>query len=198
MKKKIAIYGGAFSPPHVGHASVIEAVLRLFPCNETWLMPSADRRDKKVSASGEHRLEMLRLIISELFPNPQIPILISDMELKRGKSTTTFETKAELESEFPDYEFRFVLGSDLLDSIEEKWINGRELFDKMNFLAIKNPNISLPDRLPSHLILLEDVVWVNISSTFVRKIVSYGFSGMPYLSKNVSGYIKKEQLYLTQ
>ncbi|HEY4474962.1 MAG TPA: nicotinate-nucleotide adenylyltransferase [Candidatus Paceibacterota bacterium] len=198
MKKKIAIYGGAFSPPHIGHASITEAVLRLFPCDEIWLMPSADRHDKKVSALGRNRLEMLQLMISELFPNPQIPILISDIELKRGKPTITFETKEELENKFPDYEFHFVLGSDLLDSIEEKWINGRELFDKMNFLAIKNPNISLPDRLPSHLILLEDVVWVNISSTFVRKIISDGFSGMPYLSKDVSNHIKKERLYLTQ
>ena len=82
--KKIALYGGAFSPPHLGHASVIEAILRLFPCDEIWVMPSADRHDKIVSASGEHRIKMLELMITELFPEYILPILLS--EQNRGSS----------------------------------------------------------------------------------------------------------------
>lgn len=196
MRKQIAIYGGTFSPPHIGHASVIEAVLRLFPCDEIWIMPSADRHDKKVSASADHRLKMLELMISELFPKPKIPILISDTEIKRDKSTTTFETKIELENKFPDHEFYFVLGSELLADVENKWIDGKKLFQEMNFVAIKKPYFSLPKRLPPQLTLLEDIVWFNISSTFIRKLLGDGFSGIPYLSQQVSDYIRKYRLYL--
>ena len=74
---RVALYGGAFSPPHLGHASLIEAILRLFPCDEIWVMPSADRHDKKISAPGKSRIEMLEILIQELFPNSKIPILIS-------------------------------------------------------------------------------------------------------------------------
>lgn len=192
---RVAIYGGAFSPPHIGHASVIEAILRLFPCDEIWLMPSNDRHDKKVSASAEHRLKMLELMISKLFPNSKIPILISDIEVKRNKPTTTFETKTELETKFPDHKFHFVMGSELLGDIEKKWIRGKELYEEMNFVAIKKPYSTLPERLPTHLTLLEDIVWFNVSSTFVRKLISEGYSAVPYLPKSVSDYIVKNNFY---
>lgn len=195
MNKRVAIYGGAFSPPHLGHASVIEALLRLFPCDEIWLMPSADRHDKKISASAKDRLRMLKLMIDELFPNSKIPILISDIEIKRNKPTTTFETKTELENKFKNHEFHFVIGSELLGDIEEKWINGKELYKKINFVAIKKPYSSLPDNLPPHLTLLEDVVWFNISSTFIRKLINDSFSGRPYLSQDIADYITKNNLF---
>lgn len=195
MNKRVAIYGGAFSPPHLGHACVIEALLRLFPCDEIWIMPSADRHDKKISASIEDRSKMLDLMISELFPNSKIPILISDIETRRNKPTTTFETKAELENKFKDHEFHFVMGSELLDDIEEKWINGKDLYKKINFVAIKKPYSPLPDNLPPHLTLLGDVVWFNISSTFIRKLIEDGFSSVPFLSQKVSDYITRNNLY---
>lgn len=197
MNKQIALYGGTFSPPHLGHALVIEALLRLFPCDEIWIMPSADRHDKKISASGKDRVNMIEIMLKDTFPKPKIPILISHLELDRNKPTTTFETKSELETKFPDHEFHFVIGSELLSDIEEKWVHGKELFQEMNFLAIKKPYFPLPNNLPPHLILLEDVVWFSVSSTFVRKLICDGFSGTPYLSQKVSDYIKKHQLYLT-
>lgn len=138
---------------------------------------------------------MLDLMISELFPNSKIPILISDIETRRNKPTTTFETKTELENKFKDHEFHFVMGSELLGDIEEKWINGKDLYKKMNFVAIKKPHSPLPANLPPHLTLLEDVVWFNISSTFIRKLIRDGYSDIPYLSQKVSDYITKNNLY---
>lgn len=219
--KKIVIYGGAFSPPHLGHASVIEAVLRLFPCDEVRVMPSADRFDKKVSASGEHRVEMLRIMINELFPEYILPILpssqnrgssifqsnhkndskkigtviISDFELKLNKPTVTYETLKALKEKYPNYNFHFVLGSENIDMIETKWVNGKELFREANFIAIKNPLASMPQKLPPNLVVLDDVAWTNLSSTFIRKLLAQGYSGLPYLSKSVAEYIKERSLY---
>src|SRR3990167_4035831 len=133
--KKIALYGGTFSPPHIGHASVIEAILRLFPCDEIWVMPSADRHDKTASAQSEHRLKMLRTMIGELFPNPNIPMLVSDFEIRTNKPTVTYETLQALKKEYPDHEFYFVLGSENLENIKTKWINGEKLLQENNFLA---------------------------------------------------------------
>ena len=66
MSKKIVIYGGAFNPPHIGHAIAIENVLRLFPCDEIWVMPTADRHDKKIKVDGVHRVQMLNLMVQEI------------------------------------------------------------------------------------------------------------------------------------
>ena len=195
VMKKIALFGGAFSPPHLGHASVIEAILASFPCDEIWIMPSADRHDKKISAAGEQRKEMLEIMISDLFANPEVPIVVSDLELKRNKPTTTYETKLELEEKYTDCRFYFVLSSENLGDIEKKWINGEKLYKEMNFVAIKNPNIPLPEKLPDHITILENAARLDISSTLVRDLIKNGFSGLPYLTKGVAEYIAKNHLY---
>lgn len=195
MNKQIALYGGSFSPPHLGHASVIEGLLRLFPCDEIWIMPSADRHDKTVTASGEHRIKMLKIMIAELFPKPKMPIIISDLEFRLSKPTITYRTLKLLKEKYPSREFHFVIGSENLGVIEAKWINGKKLFREASFIAIKNPLILLPDKLPPHITIIDDVAWSDISSTFIRKLLAQGYSGLPYLTKKVAEYIKDHNLY---
>src|SRR3989344_3593256 len=96
-RKKIVIYGGSFNPPHIGHAIAIEAVLRNFKCDEIWVMPSAERKDKHIGTPGKHRIKMLEMLIGEYFRTSKIPVKISDLEIKRPGLTTTYDTKTELE-----------------------------------------------------------------------------------------------------
>lgn len=193
---KIVIYGGAFNPPHVGHAIAIENVLRLFPCDEIWVMPTADRHDKKVGTPGKQRVAMLDLMVKEFFPYTATPIKISTMEIDRPKLTTTYETKQELESQFPGNEFHFLVGSDILGDIETKWHQGKELFNSGKFLAIQNATTPLPENPPKHVTLLDkDAIRVGISSTFVRGLLKKGSSGVPYISKGVADFIRVAGLY---
>ena len=194
MNKQIALYGGTFSPPHLGHASVIEALLRLFPCDEVWVMPSADRHDKTVTASGEHRVKMLEIMIAELFLKPKMPILISDFELRLSKPTVTYETLKLLKEKYPNHDFHFVIGLENLGVIETRWINGKKLFREADFIAIKNPLVPLPNKLPPHITIIDDVAWSDISSTFVRKLLAQGYSGLPYLTKGVAEYIAESKI----
>lgn len=110
--------------------------MRLVPCDEILVMPSADRRDKKISAPGRHRLEMCRLMVEELFPAPKIPIRISKEELDRPELTTTYTTKLELEKKYPDSEFHFVIGADLVKDIRSFWVDGEQFWEtrsRLNF-----------------------------------------------------------------
>ncbi len=193
--KRIVLYGGAFSPPHLGHASVIEAILNLFPCDEIWIMPSADRLDKTVSASAEHRLKMFNIMISELFLNPTVPIIISSLEIDRKKLTTTYDTMKELEEKYPDYEFYFLLGPDIAGNISQ-WIDGDKLIGetKTKFITYKDQSEKLPDNLPPRLTIL-DIRHSSISSTMIRALIKDGHQDIPYLSKGVAEYIKKNNLY---
>ena len=196
VNKKIAIYGGAFSPPHIGHAITMENIIRLFPCDEIWVMPSADRLDKKIGVNRNHRLKMLDLFLRDFFPRPKVIIQISRVELDRPKLTTTYETKIELEKQYPNYEFYFIIGADILGDIKQKWVRGKKLFDTANFIVIKRPCVAMPRSLPSKLTILdENVIKDDTSSTFVRKLLSQGFSGMPYITNKIANYIKNNQLY---
>ncbi len=241
-KRKVVVYGGAFSPPHIGHAIAIESMMRLFPCDEIWMMPTSDRFDKKMSAPAENRVAMLELWIKEYFDNPSqhvqnfvpelveglhkihtkikaasengsprenrspqipllrsqaIPIKISELELKRPELTTTYKTKVELEEKYPNCDFYFYVGSDILKDVELKWVNGKELWKTANFIVFKKFDENILLNLPPNIILLDkEVILVNISSTFIRNLIKSGKSGMPYLPKSISEYIAEHNLYL--
>lgn len=193
--KKIVIFGGAFNPPHIGHARVIEVVLKDFPADEFWIMPSADRYDKKVSVSGDQRLRMVAIMINELFPASKIPIILSDLEIKRPRPTVTYETKEELEKTYPDYEFYFLIGSDSLADVENKWVRGKKLYETANFVVLERPGYLLPTKLPPHLTKIHWSPSGNISSTEIKKMLSRGESADNLLSKGVADYIKRNRLY---
>ena len=194
--KKIVIYGGSFNPPHVGHAIAIEAVLRNFKCDEIWMMPSSERLDKHIGISGKHRVSMLKIMLREYFLHPKIKIQISDLELKRLKLTTTYDTLNELKKLYPRDKFYFLIGSDLLWDIRNKWVRGRELWRSANFLAIRKPGAKVPSKMPPNIKLVDkDIVWVNISSTLVRDLIKKSCSGIPYIHPKIARYIKKYGLY---
>ncbi|MBI5732411.1 nicotinate (nicotinamide) nucleotide adenylyltransferase [Candidatus Jorgensenbacteria bacterium] len=196
MPRKIVVYGGAFNPPHIGHAAAIETTLRLFDCDEFWMMPSADRRDKNICVPGKDRMKMCELMIQELFPSVHMPITISSLEINRGRETVTYETKQEIESKYPDAEFYFLIGSENLPDIIPKWVRGRELYQSARFLIKKRHINDSFEKLPPHAkVLDEEAVIIDVSSTFVRQLLSIGMSAMPYITPAVAAYIKERRLY---
>lgn len=196
--KKIVIYGGSFNPPHIGHAIAIEAVLRNFKCDEIWIMPSSERKDKHIGTAGLHRIKMLNILIKEFFPAGHASqiIKISKLELDRPALTTTYDTKIELEKLYPKNKFYFLIGSELLWDIRYDWVKGNELWENTNFLAIRKPETRIPDKLPPNIRLVDkNIVWVNISSTIIRNFIKKGYSGIPYILPEIASYIKKNGLY---
>ena len=194
--KKIVIFGGAFNPPHFGHAVIIENLLSQFPCDEIWVMPSADRHDKTIGVSGKHRLKMLEILIKESFLNPKIPIKISTIELDRPRLTTTYDTKLELEKKHPNYEFYFVVGADSFNDIKTKWVNGEKLYKEAKFIVFSRPDVPLPEFLPENAVLLKKATaGTDISSTMMRSLIGEEKSIEKYTAKAVAGYIRENKLY---
>ena len=193
---RIGIFGGSFNPPHIGHVIAIEAVLRNFKCDEIWVMPSSERKDKRIGTVGKHRVKMLNILIREFFGHSAVPVKISSLELDRPGFTTTYDTKIALEKRYPKNQFYFLIGSELLWDIRYDWVKGDDLWNNANFLAIRKPETKVPDKLPPNIKLVDkDIVWVHVSSTFVRTFIKKGFSGVPYIHPKVASYIKKNGLY---
>ena len=49
---KLAIYGGSFNPPHLGHAAAIRAVLEAIRPDELRVIPAATPPHKKLAAGS--------------------------------------------------------------------------------------------------------------------------------------------------
>ena len=57
----------------------IEAI-NLGHVDEVWVIPCGDRKDKKFTISGEIRLNMVKMIVSEFFAE-EFPIKVNDIEI---------------------------------------------------------------------------------------------------------------------
>jgi nicotinate-nucleotide adenylyltransferase len=53
ITKSIALFGGAFDPPHNGHMSVLNKLDSIEFINEIWVLPSGNRSDKSLLLSNE-------------------------------------------------------------------------------------------------------------------------------------------------
>ena len=194
--KRIAVYGGTFSPPHVGHASVIEAVARLVPCDEVWVMVSRDRPDKPGTVNAQRRLTMTKLMVGELFAESPVPVVVSDFELKRPELVYTYDTLTALRREFPGDEFFFTVSSELLRDMTTTWEKGRELFNEARFIVSHRPGVPLDMALPPMAIVIgTNYAYIDVSSTFIRGLIARGLTAMPYLTPMVARFVRENGLY---
>ena len=78
---KIAIYGGSFNPPHLGHAAAIRAVQSAAEPDVLLVIPAAIPPHKKLSENSPEAVE--RLTMAALAFGKMPGVEVSDLELNR-------------------------------------------------------------------------------------------------------------------
>lgn len=109
---RIAVFGGTFNPPHLGHMAAAEACIRALSLDRLILMPTRLPPHKELpagSAAPEQRLEMCRIAASQI---PRCEA--SDLELRREGPSYTADTAEALAAMFPDDQLWMVIGTDML------------------------------------------------------------------------------------
>jgi len=197
-EKRIIVFGGSFNPPHNGHVLLIRDTLKHIKCDKALIIPSADRRDKVIQISGDQRLTMVRMMVAECLSDLNVSVEVSDTELLRNKPTTTFDTKCELEEQYPDSIIYFVGGTDAIGEVREKWVHGEDLYKNGNFIAFPRAGVPTPKELPLHTIILkpEEVGAWELSSTSIRQMIQKGESIDTLVPKSIVTHIYKNHLYV--
>src|ERR1035437_5738328 len=104
---KIAILGGRFDPPHIGHFLVAKQVLDFRKdIDKVLLVPVFKHQWKPIIANSQDRIEMLKF-----FVEPGIEI--SDVEIKRKGISYSIDTIKAIKEE-TNAEIFWVVGSDIL------------------------------------------------------------------------------------
>jgi nicotinate-nucleotide adenylyltransferase len=117
----VAVYGGSFDPPHLGHVMVPTHLLLNDPTiDEIVIMPCFQQTGKNL-APFKDRHHMCEVAFGWL-PRTQV----SDLEYRLGGESLTLRTMRALKTEHPNWNLRFVVGSDLLDSMPS-WDGYEEL-----------------------------------------------------------------------
>ncbi|MBP1999117.1 nicotinate-nucleotide adenylyltransferase [Paenibacillus shirakamiensis] len=192
--KKIGIMGGAFDPIHHGHLLAAEAARDQFTLEEIWFMPShLPPHKREAGVSGEQRLEMVELAIEG---NPAFKPL--DIELVRGGISYTVDTIRALHSQYPDLDFHFIIGADMINYLP-KWEGIDELVHILTFIGLQRPGTMLElDTLPAFIeeaVVLADMPLVDISSSLIRRNLAQGRSIRYMLPERVYDYMRRSGIY---
>ena len=123
--KRLALFGGSFSPPHSGHVEAALAFMNAVNADRLVIMPAREHPCKGGYAEGgEHRYEMCRLAF-ENDPRFGGRCRVSRMELDCGEISYTYLTLRRLKDTAD--KIYMLVGADVLAGMEN-WKNSREIF----------------------------------------------------------------------
>lgn len=197
---KIGIMGGTFNPIHIGHLLLSERAYEQFDLEKVYVMPTNNpphKMDTKIE-SDLHRCAMVQLAIES---NPHFELSL--LEVNRKGLTFTVDTLRELQSQYPDKEWYFIVGGDSLEYMD-KWRSPEIIFSMATIVvAIRDEydEEALQEKI-KHLqelyhakIELISMPNIEISSTDIRQRLSHGLSCKYLVPERVEAYISRHQLY---
>ncbi len=194
MKKSVAILGGAFDPVHRGHLALAEDTFAELDLDAIWFVPTAQSplKDEPPGLNETGRLDLLRVALAD-FPNFQL----CRSELHRGGISYTIDTIRQLNGEYPDVEFSWIIGSDQVRQLDQ-WCEIRKLAERIRFIVVARPGAewALPKTAIPRLRLQRVVSrLLDISSTDIRFRVAEGKTVNHLLPKPVGDLIMERKYY---
>ena len=173
----IAIYGGSFNPPHLGHREAVITALEELKPDRLLIMPDHQPPHKEMeegSPTPEQRLELCRLTFGDLEG-----VEVSSLELDRRGKSYTYDTVCDLERAWPDARLTLIIGTDMLLCFEE-WYHFEYLLEHCRIAALardyeddgklKEAAERLREEYGAEIVLLNHVP-MPMSSTELREIL---------------------------
>jgi nicotinate-nucleotide adenylyltransferase len=115
----VAIFGGSFNPPHVGHVLAIAYVLATAEVDRLVVVPAHKHPFGKPLAPFDDRVRMCELATS-IFPAASVS------RIEEKLDGLTLHTLEALKDEHPDWDLRLVMGADILLE-SDKWFRFEEV-----------------------------------------------------------------------
>ena len=198
---RIGIYGGTYSPPHIGHLRAAEYAIEALKLDRLLLIPTGVSPHKEMSAgaSAADRLQMLRLSAASIDKAE-----VSDIEIRRAGSSYTVDTLRQIRAENPGAELVLLMGTDMFLSFLS-W-RAPKIIMQLSALAVfcrgdKGENAKIEaqksalEALGARVELVQNPV-TAISSTDLRRMLVFGCADS-FLMPGVGDYIREKGLYTT-
>lgn len=197
---KLGIYGGTFSPIHMGHITAAREFLDRFELDRLCVIPTAlpPHKAEVAGATAGDRLEMARIAFSDSDPK----IEVSDFEIKReGKSYTVFT----LEHFAPGNELYMLVGTDMFLTLDE-WYRAPDIFGLADIVLKRREDESdsgglilrktdeYKTRFGARIHMIDEPA-LEISSTRLRELLRSGEPTDGLIPESVMEYIRENHLY---
>jgi nicotinate-nucleotide adenylyltransferase len=156
---EVALFGGSFDPPHVGHLLAAAYVLATEPIDELWLVPVFEHPlGKKLAAPFEHRVELCEQLAKSL---PRARVSRAEQESGEARTVDLLEW---LQRKHPGTKFALVLGTDL-NAERAQWKNFERINQLARIITVHRGGFTEGET---------NVVLPQVSSTHVRALLKSG------------------------
>ncbi|MGM9683276.1 MAG: nicotinate (nicotinamide) nucleotide adenylyltransferase [Eubacteriales bacterium] len=199
--RRVGVYGGTFAPIHIGHVQAAKAFMEQMKLDYLFIVPAFIPPHKQIDASDDpvHRFRMCELAFEGVDG-----VIISDIEIKRGGRSYTYDTLRELQS--PDTRLFLLCGTDMVLTFDT-WYRAEDIFHMCYPTYVRRERDPILDgRIIAKIgeyykkygVMFRKIAVdpIELSSTEIREAVKgkKDISGM--VTPAVENYIKEHRLYL--
>ena len=148
----IAILGGTFDPPHLGHLALARAALAAWPTAQVWLTPNGKPPHRTPPRAGwAARVAMTRLAVAaestaESTAAKRLRVSILESPRRRAPFCWTIDTVRRIRRIRPRAGIILLLGGDAFAAIES-WREWRALFAAASFAVMRRADEAAGDCL---------------------------------------------------
>lgn len=189
----ILVFGAAFDPPHNGHMVMCREAIKLGLAERIILVPCGNHPFDKKMSPALHRLNMTAILVDELRATVGEYFELSDIEVKRGGVSFTYETLDELAKLHPDDKIGWLMGSDQLPNFD-KWHKYNEILAKYPVYVYPRKGYPSTSNYPQMTEVFNAPV-VDISSSSVRESYLKGEEIDSLVNPEVKKYIQENMLW---
>ncbi len=200
--ERIGIYGGTFNPPHIGHIRAAQYAVDSLKLDCLLMIPSCISPHKQLpenSPSPEQRMEMLQLCL-----NGETKIQVSDLELRRGSTSYTYETVEQVRKLYPEQEIVLFMGTDMFLSFDH-WKNPDVIMKNASLAVLYRGEPGEKTQIQEKKAIFEaqgatvypvENPVTEISSTDLRRMLVFDCADS-FLHPAAADFIRSEKLYGT-
>ena len=152
----IALFGGSFDPPHIGHEAIVKALLNFKDVEKVVVIPTfLNPFKQQFHASAQVRIGWLKKIFSS-YKNVEI----DDFEVNQAQKVSTIVSVKYLLQKYK--KVYLIVGADNLSTLG-MWDRYEELKELVTFVVVNRNEIEIPNEF------LSLNVSENISSSELRE-----------------------------
>lgn len=196
----LALFGGTFDPPHLGHLALCRAALHSLGLDRLlWVLtPNPPHKRGRRITPLPHRLAMVELALHGE------PFELSRVDIERPAPHYAHDTVKILAAQNPGADLLYLMGSDSLNDLPT-WRRPADLLSALRYIGVMRRPGEAPD-LPALEQILPGLTAkvrfveappVNISASEVRARVRRGQAYEHLVPPGVAQYIREHGLYIS-
>ena len=191
---RLAIFGGSFDPPHVGHLLAADDAFEHLELDRIVFVPAATQPLKvgTAVAAAEQRVAMVQLLVNG---DPRFEL--STVEIERAGLSFTVDTLTHFAAAHPAAERFLLLGADVLATFAQ-WREPERVLQLAQLVVLEREGdgaAKLPAGVLSSAILRLPTRRIDVSSTEIRERVRQGKSIRGFVTDSVAAHIARSGLY---